>query len=366
MEAWEMDFSHRHNRRVRFLTATLRFLTKLILASSVSLPIGDWARAEVIAPSGTQPRRESRPESRQQVSPKSANTAQTKKSGATASSGPGASGAKGGGVAATITTEEALVYSRPDFDASVIATLSYGRQVRVSRTTIGRVAKFHRVRIGGRTGYIVDIDLSIAGAKSAAAAERKSQKQAASRAAGKKKKSANEPSKDKDPRDRPIYFARFVGVLGGALSFKEDVSGQENSASLAIYGLKITGPDVVFEGPVLDINLALHYGAPDYYDSLSSIKPAGFLLLTDTLILLPLLQGHNGMMFLGFGPLVTYSSFRIVRNNRLEELTRFGVGGSLSIGSAFRYENIAFRLEGKYYLETKSHQSIQASIQTGF
>jgi hypothetical protein len=355
-----MDFSHGHNLRSYILPATrgLRVRLVILLVSCASFHFGEWARAEVVAPARTQ--------SRQQSQSKSANTS---------SSAPGTSSApaaKEGGVAATVVTDGALVYARPNFDANVITTLPEGRRLRVSRTTSGRMAKFHRVRLGGRTGFIVDIDLAIEGAKPPPRSQRPNQTQADKKSPG-QKPSGNKPSgkkqkaaKERDPRELPIYFSRFVGALGGALSFKEDVSGREVSAALPIYGLKITGPDVVFDGPVLDIGLALHYGAPEYYESLSSIKPAGFVLLTDALILLPIFQAHNAMVSFGFGPLVTYSSFRILRSDRLEELTRFGMGASLSLGAAFRYENMAIRLEGKHLLESKSHQAIQASIQTGF
>ena len=275
----------------------------------------------------------------------------------------------------TVTTDGAMVYAQPDFDASVIGQLKRGNRVRMSKGTAGgAMGKFHKVRIGNKTGYVADIDIRAEGAPdpvraAEAAAKAREQKEAIDQARGKKAKNRDkDKAKDKDkPRPHmPMFFSRFVGLLYGVTEFKEDIANVDASTSLPMYGLKVTGPDVLIEGPIIDFNLALHYGAPSYYDALSLGKPSGFVLLTDALMLLPFMERENLMIFAGLGPMVFASRFNVINNNRAQTLTTVNLGLSSALGVGFRFGKVAIRLEGKYFIEKKSYKAAQLGLQTEF
>lgn len=265
---------------------------------------------------------------------------------------------KADGVAATVVTDGAIVYVAPDVDSSVITMLPQGQKIRISKGTTAGPEKFHKIRVGGRIGYIAAIDITLGSVSSSGAGK------SAARDAGAKKKKKGK-SRDSKPK-MPIYFSRFVGALVGMTEFKESISGVNSSESLLMYGLKITGPDLILGGPVVDFNLALHYGAPSYYNALSQTKPSGFILLTDLNILLPIMQGQNIMFYLGLGPVLSISQFNVVNSGRKMDLTSFSIGADAELGCAFRIEKIALRLDAKYYVEKESYKAVQAAVQTEF
>ncbi len=257
------------------------------------------------------------------------------------------------GVAAKVRTDGAIVYSKPDFDSEVLATLSEGQPVRVSKTTTGDFAKFHKVRAGPVLGYIAEIDIQIEGAT-----KKRTHKRG-------EKKSAEKKKKREEP-DSPMMFSRFVGLLVGQVSFRESVEGADGEESLTVYGLKISGPDVVLDGPIMDLNILLHYGAPAYYGQYSTAPPTGFLLLIDPVVLLPFMNRQNGMVYLGAGPVLSISSFKTVDVNGPVDRSAMHIGASFSLGAGFRIEKVAVRFEGKYYLERQSYKGMQLSIQSQF
>lgn len=283
--------------------------------------------------------------SRKRTAPSSASS--------TASSNKKTPTTAGSGVAATIRTDGALIYSKPDFDADILATLSEGQTVRVSKATTGEVAKFHKVRAGPVLGYIAEIDVQIEGATKKRTHKRGEKKQA-------KKK------KDDGPQD-PMMFSRFVGILIGQTSFLESVQGRDSDESLLVYGMKVTGPDVVLDGPIMDLNIALHYGAPTYYDRYSVTKPTGFVLWVDPLVLLPFINAQNHMVYLGAGPLLVLSSFKYTEAaGGLVDATSLKLGLSFELGFGFRIEKVAARIEGVYYLEHQSYKGVRLSVQSQF
>ena len=235
------------------------------------------------------------------------------------------------------------VYVAPDFDSKVIGRLKPGTRVRVSRQTTGKFYKFHKVVMGRRVGYIADNEVAI-GNRAVASTT-----------------SSDRPRKRRETK--PVYFSRFVGVLVGTTELKEGITGVDASDQLLIYGLKITGPDVLMGTP-MDLNFALHYGAPKYYDKLSSVRPAGFILYTDALLLLPWLQRQNFAGLFGVGPLLVYSDFQVVNGGRAQSLSTLNIGASFMAGVVYRFSRVGLRLEGKYFLEKQSAKAIQVGLQT--
>lgn len=270
------------------------------------------------------------------------------------------------GVMATVTTDGALVLMKPDPDSSVIVQLEAGKKIRVSKGTTSGEVKFRKVRFGGRIGYIADIDVRIGDAPDAGDEGAAKSSDSASAGAGKKARKKKEASRKKHRPNDPVYFSRFVGLIVGFSEFKEGISGVDASTSMVFYGLKITGPDTIVNGPVMDFNLLLHYGAPSYYDALSATKPSGFVILTDALLKLPILQGQNGLFALGIGPMFMFSQFAVVNGGRNQSLTELNLGLSLSLGVTYRISRVALGLEGKYYVEKNSYRGLFASVQSQF
>jgi hypothetical protein len=251
------------------------------------------------------------------------------------------------GVAAFVQVERAQIYEKPDFDSKVIGALRGGTNVRVSKGVAGQYYKFHKVRVGHRFGFISDVDVKI-GSRHLAGAK------------GRKPSSASRRAR----KTKPVYFSRFIGVLVGQMEFKEEIAGVDAKENLLIYGLKITGPDVLINGPIMDFNLALHYGAPSYYDKLSTIRPSGFVLLTDALFLLPIFPRQNFTFLFGVGPMLSYASFQVANSGRAQSLSTLNVGLSTMLGSVVRFGGVGLRLEGKYMIEKQSYTVMQAGLQT--
>lgn len=260
------------------------------------------------------------------------------------------------GVMATVTTDGALVLIKPDLDSGPIAQYEAGKRIRVSKGTTSGEVKFRKTRVGGRIGYIADIDVRVGAAPAVAAKGGK----------GVDKKPTRKKETSAEKEREPVYFARFVGLILGFSEFKEGIDGVDASASMPFYGLKITGPDVLVSGPVIDFNLLLHYGAPSYYDALSAIRPSGFVLLTDALLRLPILAGQNGLLAFGLGPMLMFSQFSVSNAGRSQSLTEINLGVSLNLGVTYRIEKVGLGLEAKYFIEKQSYRGLFASLQTQF
>ncbi len=282
--------------------------------------------------------------------------------------------ATGSGVAATVRTDAAMIYSKPDFDAELLATLKQGDKVRVSSGTTGDFAKFHKVRVGSVLGYIADIDVQVEGApkkrdhvrkfgENDKAGKTQNQKQNQKQ---KKNASSGDPKKKFKDESLPILFTKYVGVLIGMSEFNEGITGVDAKENLLVYGLKVTGPDVLLNGPIMDLNLAFHYGAPSYYSSLSSTKPSGFVMMADALLLLPFFQRDLVMISIGLGPAVRFSSFNVTSGGEPKSLTQLDLALGAALGGGFKLGKVAVRLEGKYLFGKQTDRLIQASLQQAF
>ena len=249
-----------------------------------------------------------------------------------------------------------MVYSRPDFDAGVLGNLRLGDRVRVSSGTLGDDAKFHKVAAGAIVGWIAEIDIQVDGATKKRDHRRGAKKDGRSQ---KKKK----PFVDES---QPIFFTKYVGVLVGFTELLESISGVDSRETLLVYGFKLTGPDILLTGPVMDFNLALHYGAPSYYNKLSSTKPSGFLIQSDALFLYPFFNRDRAMVTFGAGPLLKFSSFNVTSGGDLKSLSELDVGLSVALAGAVKVGKLALRLEGKYLVEKHQEKLLQFAVQQQF
>ncbi len=269
----------------------------------------------------------------------------------------------GASQAAVVKADSVIVYSKPDFDAATISYLSAGQDVRVSKRQYGTVQKFFRLRLpNGKIGYVSTIDVSREGGNSDESEKTKG-----------KDKGKDEDHADKSRQraryrremDKPMMFNRWIGLVGGNLAFKEKIKGSKGEDDLIIYGLKVTGPDIVLEGPIMDLNVFLHIGAPKYYEDLSKIKPTGFVFMTDALLLFPLTGGQNSSVYFGGGPMFKYTKFKYIGlAGTPKNPQQFALGGSGVIGLGMRMGGLAIRGEAKYVAERTTQIIYQFSLQT--
>ncbi len=248
--------------------------------------------------------------------------------------------------------EGGAVYEEADFDSDKIGFIPASRTVSVVAKPFGSYFKFYRVELeNGDYGYVATSDFVGENGESNSWDD----PEAMAKAKGKKKEI------------EPVFFARAVGLFYGRVTFKEELQDSIHSEDLSIYGLKITGPDVFFEGPVMDLNFGLHWGAPDYYLPISTNKPTGFLLMADSLIEVPMGTGQNSMLFMGVGPSLTFSHFVYQAGEAKTNSDHSKIGLTFAMGFGYRFTNgLIFRAEGKYLWQNISWNTIQLALQGSF
>ncbi|MCM2282888.1 MAG: SH3 domain-containing protein [Bdellovibrionaceae bacterium] len=259
-----------------------------------------------------------------------------------------------------MTTDSAIVFENADMDSNAIAYLNAGQVVRASKKIYGTDPRFYKVSLpNGKFGYVATIDV-------AASEGTKAAQKAKPRKYDIQRDARLERARVKRELGKPMMFNRWFGLLAGQMKFQEKVPGVHAKDDLLIYGFKVTGPDVLLQGPLMDLNFTLHLGAPSYYDALSRVRPSGFVFMTDTLLLLPFGMGHDSGVYLGLGPWLKYSNFKYVdrTSGALVTPSHFKLGGSFAIGGAYRMGAFSVRLEGKYIAESVTHTAIQLGLQT--
>ncbi len=261
---------------------------------------------------------------------------------------------------ATIKTDNAMVYEQPDFDAPTLMYLPAGQKVRVSRKTFGSYFKFYRVKVSQtKIGYITTIDVvpEVPGPP---------EKGVSNKTRKKKNKLSAKPTMGKYPPVKAFIATRYMGFYVGNLNYKETIPGIDPTATLLIYGIKLTGPRTLIALPT-DFNFIIHYGAPAYYSQFSSSKPAGFIMIADLMLLFPIADKKNSSFYLGLGPLLDYSSFQFGTTAGVVSSIDLSLGLSAEIGFGIKLgTNWALRSEYKLMWERANYTSYGASIQNRF
>lgn len=264
-----------------------------------------------------------------------------------------------------VVVEGAQIYREPDLDAPVIAVAKLGTRLPLSKGTRGEFAKFHRTRIDGKVGWIVTLDV-----KSEAEAKKVfTQARAAAYKRGPFADDANEDGSlpAGSAAKEPFVFTRNVSfALGWMNGYKESINGRDQVADLVTYGVKLTGPDVLLGGALMDVNVMLHYGAPDYYQALSSTSPRGFILWTDANLLLPIRMRDNSLIGLGAGPLVVMSNIQASQGGQSYSMWQVNLGLNLELTAGFRFGDFSVRLDGRYMFEKKTYRQAVLSVGTVF
>lgn len=281
----------------------------------------------------------------------------------TVAQAPAPSGGNSGWVRAQVVTDGAAVYAKPDFDSAVQDYLPYQTQANVSRKPYagtGGLGLFHRISYRNKVGYITDTDIRVT--------KREAEKQITDE---KKKAPSKAWSKEDEEAlgKAPIYLTRFVGGALAMVNFTEKYSGRKLSDNMMMYGLRMTGPGVLFDGPPLELNVWFSLQKPKYFNQFASGSPSGFLLFGDLMAMLPLVNLDKTVVNYGLGVMWTYTKYSIpVRNVKTGDVgsfdsQEFRMGAALDLGIGQRFGRYLLRGDVKYYIEKTTYPGYVLSFQ---
>ncbi len=290
----------------------------------------------------------------------------------------------------------AVVYERPDFDSPVIYQLPAKKQVYGTRKTIvgeAGLGLFHKIRLRkGVYGYILDTEVrSLGGTSQNSSAKDAKKKDLApikksrkSKAAAKSKdggstKTSKSKEKTKPKEDSsgfqisqpqktgpknlgPFFFRKYVGLNLGMVKYSEKIVEGTKSSQEWMAGIKLTGTDWIFKNFLLDINVNVHVGAPQFFEDFST-DASGFLVQADLTMPFMLKPLNNGAIYGGLGPLVSASSYKFNYLGEQRDSQNVRLGAVVMLGVGYELGGFAFRLEPKYYWEKSRYFGVLAGIQ---
>ncbi len=261
---------------------------------------------------------------------------------------------------ATVVSDGAAVYEKPDFDSKVIDFVPYNTKVIVSKRAFAGVeglGLFHRVRVRGKLGYIPDTDIRVA-----ESAREKVPEKVLERTRSK----AWEPEEQEVLGQAPIYMTRYLGGAVARVNFTEKFSGRKLSDQITMYGLRMTGPGALFDGPPLDVNLWFSMEKPGYYDIFST-NFSGFLLFGDVMAMMPLISHDKFVVNYGLGLMWTFTKFRLQIRGENTDSLEVRVGVNAGLGAAYRIaKKFLLRGDVKYYYEKTGYPGFLLSLQTEY
>lgn len=166
--------------------------------------------------------------------------------------------------------------------------------------------------------------------------------------------------------EKPFFMRTMVGAQAGMVKYSEKVTAGKKSSNEVVYGLKVTGPNVLFKNFLVDLSVNLHFGAPSYYDDFST-DSSGFFALVDLTLPFILSRTETKYVYGGIGPMLNFSMFEFTVLGEKESSQKIKLGGVGTFGLAYQLgSSWAFKAEGKYYFERASYWGVLAGIQKTF
>lgn len=293
--------------------------------------------------------------------------------------------------AAIVKVDSAMVYDVPSFDGSVISYLPAGQKVRISLKTFATdLGQFYRIILANKkSGYIADIDVQPLKKKKSkkdrekaksggddddeddSRASEEEQKEKAKEREQEKKERVQEAREERaeaardaarDAQRAPVAMTGYVGPYIASWGFKEKISGIKAEERLTVFGVKYTTPKLV-NGTILDFNFGFHFGAPSYYEQVSTSKPKGYLLFIDAAFLSPVIMAQDSFGYVGLGPLINYTAIRIESLNAPVDSNDLRLGLALTLGYSHRLGPVLGKIEGKYIIEKTQQMVFVLSVQ---
>lgn len=265
--------------------------------------------------------------------------------------------------AAVIGPEGATIYQFPDFDSQVLISLSGGKKVIIAQkpvTGAGGLGLFYRVKYAaGKLGYVVDTEVIPQFKRNTLRAQKKTKNPVYDQV-------TEEQQLAKQGLD-PIYFSRYFGAGLGSVDFTEKFAGGKLHEQVTMYSFRVTGPDLLFEGPPMDVHVGFSLNPPDYYKKYSVAAPSGFFIFGDISLFMPFLERPNSLLYYGLGMMMTYTKFKVKINNfDYIDSQEFRVGAVGDVGYAFRFGRWLARADVKYYFERTSYLGYWLTVQHQF
>lgn len=261
-----------------------------------------------------------------------------------------------------VVAPETFVYEKPDLDSKPFAILPQGTRIPVSKKSRGEFQKFYRTRFKGKLGWVLTIDVRPEAEVRKAIAKAKEKKSPKGPFAAENEAAENQSEGGKDP----YVFSQSVSFVFGLADFREEVEGLARREGLTVYGFKITGPDVLIPGPVVDFNFLLHYGAPTYYASLSTSKPSGFVIWMDALLVMPLRMRGDSLVAVAAGPVLAMSRVQTSKGLSVVDSFDARIGAAMSLTAGVRVDGVSARVDARYIVEGKSYPQFLFSLGTIF
>ena len=146
-----------------------------------------------------------------------------------------------------------------------------------------------------------------------------------------------------------LFFESFAGLQWVQMNLSEKKEWGRSSASISFLGLKITAPDLFFEGPIFDMNLLVNLSTPPFYKQRTEEDARATFVLWDGLILVPLTASLDSTFFLGLGPAIKYSHVTWSKNQNYLQENDLQWGFTLNMGYSLRlWRNHCLKLEAKH------------------
>lgn len=258
-----------------------------------------------------------------------------------------------------IYVDGSAVYAKPDFDSQVQDYLRYETPVTAGvrpYAGVGGMGLFHVIRYGNKTGYVPDTDIRFS-------------KKEQAKVAPKEKKKSGSKAWEKEEEERqlgkePIYFTRYLGAAVAMVDFTEKFSGKAFHDPMMMYGLRMTGPGTLIQdGPPLDFNFWFSVDKPGYYSKFTPKKPTGFLLFSDIMALLPLIDSKRYIVNYGIGIMAVYTKYSVNINSKDYNSSELRIGLDAGLGLGVKVGQYIVRLDGRYYYEKTQYFSGILSFQ---
>ncbi len=279
-------------------------------------------------------------------------------------------------VPASVVSDGAAVYEKPNFDSKVIDFLNYGSKVNVSKKAfsgVGGMGLFHKVRVkSGKIGFIPDTDIRVTDQVRERAKEVAPNKRQDDPMLPQSKAFADDEEEGPSSGRAPLYLTRYLGGALAMVDFTEKFSGKKLNDQMLMYGLRMMGPGVLFDGPPLDFNLWFSLDQPSYYNRFSS-GANGFLLFGDIMAMMPLVNLDDWAVTYGLGVMWTFTKYRVqvtrAGTNTPEntDSLEFRVGLDVGLGVSRRIaKKYMIRADAKYYYEKTQYLGYMLSFHSEY
>jgi hypothetical protein len=267
---------------------------------------------------------------------------------------------------ATVVTDGGSVYTAPDFDAKIADYLAFKTPLYITKKAIpghGGLGLFHRVRYKSKSGFMADTDIRVTNSKETDPASEKDAEKISPEAKKARSKAFHQDDEERSKSTEPMFYRRYVGGALAMVDFSEKFQGTKFNSEMLMYGLRATGPGIIFASLPLDFNLWFSLKAPGYYGQFPSTTAKGFLLFGDLSLTLPFYEWGHNLVYYGLGMMYTYTKFNVQIKNSFFDSQEVRLGGVFSLGYGHKFGSFAVRADARYYYERTQYLGYLGSFQ---